>query len=150
MGAEASMNFTHSPHRAPIAGIALLLVACGGIVTVPGGSSGSSTGSSSSGGSSSSSGAFSDAGVPGPYDTCSVAGDCGWGEIDHEILSPSDCICLFGCPYIPLSKVTVDRRTAQYNMFCTPGKDGQGNPCPVDDCAGPGPIACKAGHCAAP
>src|SRR6185503_5740778 len=31
---------------------------------------------------------------------CQTANDCAWGEIDHEILSRADCICLFGCPYI--------------------------------------------------
>ena len=118
------MKTTHPPRRAALAGAALAFFACGGSVTVPGVS-------------------------PGPYDTCAAPTDCAWGEIDHEISSSSDCVCLFGCPHLPLSKATVDRRTAQYNAVCTPGTDGKGNPCPVDDCAAPPKLDCQAGKCAA-
>jgi len=58
-------------------------------------------------------------------------------------------MCLFGCPYIPLSKTTVDRRAAQYKALCTPGKDGKGNPCPVDDCAPLKDITCTNNKCVA-
>jgi hypothetical protein len=126
--------------RAALACAAIVFMACGGNVVVEkhdgGGVAG---GGGGSGGTT----------IIG-YDTCAVATDCGWGEIDHEIVTSSDCICLFGCPFIPLNVDTVNRRTQQYNSLCTPGIDGQGNPCAVDDCAGPGPAACNAGHCGAP
>jgi hypothetical protein len=135
MVAEASMNTTRSLHRAALACAALVLVACGGVTTLPGEDAGVTSGGSSGSG--------------GPYDTCSAPTDCAWGEINHEILSSSDCLCLFGCPSLPLSKTTFDRRNAQYKSLCTPGKDGKGNQCPVDDCAGPPEIACKNGKCVA-
>ena len=65
---------------------------------------------------------------------CDTADDCGYGEIDHEIAKKSDCICRFGCPYIPLNKTTIERRNASYTKLCDPSKDGQGQPCPIDDC----------------
>ena len=58
-------------------------------------------------------------------------------------------MCLFGCPYLPLSKTTVDRRNAQYKALCTPGKDGSGKTCPVDDCAPPKAITCVDHKCVA-
>jgi len=58
-------------------------------------------------------------------------------------------MCLFGCPYIPLSKTTVDRRKAQYKSLCTPNKDGAGNPCPVDDCVPLKDITCVDHKCQA-
>jgi hypothetical protein len=127
------MSTTRFPRRGAIAIAAVVCIACGANVVVDGGGTGSG----------------GHPGVPGPYDACAASTDCAWGEIDHEILTPSDCICLFGCPTLPLSQTTVARRNAQYAQLCTPDKDGKGNPCPIDDCAGPGPIACKAGHCAA-
>jgi len=84
----------------------------------------------------------------GPDDTCSVTADCAWGEIDHEILSAADCPCLLGCPHLVESKTVVNRRQAQYGSLCTPDKDGQGNPCPIDDCAMPPALECNAGRCA--
>ncbi len=120
--------------RPALALAALVVAACGARVTVDGGDGGVSSGGS-------------DGGVA--YDACTTATDCAWGEIDHEILSSSDCVCLLGCPSFPLSQATVNRRQMQYDALCTPGKDGMGNPCPVDDCAGPGPIACTGGHCVA-
>jgi hypothetical protein len=80
-------------------------------------------------------------------DSCTVAADCAWGEITHEILSAADCPCLLGCPTLPESKTVVERRKAQYDALCTPGKDGKGALCPVDDCAYPPALACQAGHC---
>lgn len=91
-----------------------------------------------------------DAGPPfdaGAEDYCTMPSDCAWGEIDHEILAPTDCICLFGCPSLPQSVATRDRRAAQYADKCTPGVDGMGNPCPVDDCITPPPLTCTSNHC---
>jgi hypothetical protein len=85
-----------------------------------------------------------------PVGTCSVASDCAWGEIDHEIRTRADCPCTFGCPDLALDRATVARRQAQYAALCTPGVDGQGHGCPVDDCALPGSISCHGGVCAAP
>lgn len=138
-----------------------LAAACGGATTsVPagdggvagnGGSSGSSGGSGGGGGG----GSTTDASAPlppppaEPYDACDAPTDCAWGEIPHEILSSSDCVCLFGCPYIPLSKATVDRRSAQYKALCKPNVDGQGHPCGIDDCASPPSITCVNHTCVA-
>jgi hypothetical protein len=78
---------------------------------------------------------------------CTSSTDCGWTEIDHEILTATDCPCLFGCPSIVTDVMTVMRRKAQYDAFCTPGRDGMGRGCPVDDCAGPPTPVCRAGVC---
>ena len=75
--------------------------------------------------------------------------ECAWGEIDHEILTRKDCTCLYGCPYIPLSKETVERRAQQHAALCNPREDGDGKLCGVDDCATPGALACNAGACEA-
>jgi len=82
-------------------------------------------------------------------DTCAVDTDCIWGEIPKEILSATDCICLYGCVYLPQTKVTAARRGDQYKALCNPLKDGKGQPCGIDDCAGPGVIACIDGACKA-
>jgi hypothetical protein len=99
-------------------------------------------------------GASSDAGPPEPqagepYNSCQVDADCGWGEIEHEILKPEDCVCLYGCPYIPLSKETVERRAAQHKQLCKPRYDGNGELCGIDDCAEPPTAVCNAGACQA-
>jgi len=88
----------------------------------------------------------------GPPNACMVDSDCTWGEIDHEILSRADCVCLLGCPHIEQNKATTARRMAQYQALCTPGRDANGNPCPVDDCVVPPPLHCVsgAGICAPP
>ena len=86
----------------------------------------------------------------GPPNACATASDCTFGEIDHEILSRADCICLFGCPFIAESKTTAARRMAQYQALCTPGRDATGNPCPIDDCALPPTLMCVNGGCVAP
>lgn len=138
------MMMTTSFRRTTIAFSALAFIACGSKVTVE-----NNDGGVSAGGGGTSTTSSSSTGVAGPYDACEAATDCAWGEIDHEILVPSDCVCLFGCPYIPLSKATVDRRNMQYKNLCTPGQDGQGQPCAVDDCAGPGKIVCESSHCVA-
>jgi len=126
--------------RAALAGAAIVFMACGGKVVAEKTDGGVSTGGA---------GAGAGGAGTGAYDACVTAADCGWGEIDHEILTPADCVCLYGCPYIALSQETVDRRSQQYNQLCSFGVDGQGNPCGIDDCAGPPVAACNAGHCGA-
>jgi hypothetical protein len=79
--------------------------------------------------------------------SCVTATDCVWGEIDHEILQSTDCTCLFGCPSLIQNVATRDRRQTEYSVVCTPGYDGQGNPCPIDDCMMPPPLECVAGEC---
>ena len=86
----------------------------------------------------------------GPQAACANADDCTWGEIDHEILSRSDCVCLFGCPSLPQSKTTATRRVQQHQALCDPNKDKNGNPCPVDDCITPPPLMCVQGTCVGP
>ena len=121
---------------------ALGIVACGGNVEKQGnGGGGGATGTSTT--------TSTTTTVPGPYDACTTATDCGWTEIDHEIVTAADCPCLYGCPYIPLAKESVDRRAAQYQALCTPGVDGHGTACGIDDCALPGMLACQTGHCTA-
>jgi hypothetical protein len=84
-----------------------------------------------------------------PYNACAVADDCSWGEIPHEISRREDCVCRYGCPYLPLSKATVDRRFEQHKRYCDPHKDGDGTPCGIDDCVSLGALACSAGTCVA-
>jgi hypothetical protein len=88
-----------------------------------------------------------DAGMPADPDSCSMDSDCGFGEIDHEILSKSDCPCLLGCPYIPQNQETLERRRTQYTALCEPGKNGQGMPCPIDDCVQMPDGVCDDGTC---
>jgi hypothetical protein len=83
-----------------------------------------------------------------PYNECRVDSDCAWGEIPHEILKKSDCICLYGCPYLALAESTVSRRTAQYEKLCDPREDRNGDPCGIDDCAMPPQVVCQEGVCA--
>lgn len=78
---------------------------------------------------------------------CLIDSDCGFGEIAKEIRSKADCMCLFGCPSLPLSKETIARRQSQYDALCDPRTDGKGNPCPIDDCARPPDPVCVAGEC---
>lgn len=86
-------------------------------------------------------------GTPSDPDSCSMDSDCGFGEIDHEIRSKSDCPCLLGCPYIPQNKETLERRRAQYTALCEPRTDGQGMPCPIDDCVQMPDAVCVNGTC---
>jgi len=83
----------------------------------------------------------------GPDNACVVPADCAWGEIDHEILARTDCICIFGCPSLPQSRATVERRQRQHLALCDPTRDGMGNPCPIDDCIGPPPLDCVGNVC---
>lgn len=85
----------------------------------------------------------------GPYDACTVDADCGFGEISTEIDDGEDCPCLYGCPFLPLGKVTIERRQSQYEGLCDPHENGNGEACGVDDCAAPPSPACVAGKCTA-
>jgi len=78
---------------------------------------------------------------------CTAATDCTRSEIDHEILSAADCICLLGCPFHIMNKTTANRRMAQYQALCTPGRNAQGQPCPIDDCAQPALLECSQNMC---
>jgi hypothetical protein len=82
-------------------------------------------------------------------DICVVDDDCVWGEIPSEILQSTDCVCLYGCVYLPQTKVTAARRLDQYKALCNPATNGKGQPCGIDDCASPGSIACVDGTCKA-
>jgi hypothetical protein len=82
-------------------------------------------------------------------ESCRVDTDCGFGEIDHEILRRADCPCLYGCPYLPLNTASIERRQSQYDALCEPSRNGMGQGCGIDDCASPPPAACVAGKCAA-
>ena len=83
----------------------------------------------------------------GAASACVTPSDCQWGEIDHEILSRADCICLIGCPSIPQNRTTVTRRLQQFGALCDSRVNGQGQPCPVDDCATPPALLCVEGTC---
>jgi hypothetical protein len=87
-------------------------------------------------------------GAAGSDSSCKLSSDCAWGEIGHEIAKRTDCMCLFGCPGLIQNATTVARRRAQYTAICDPAVDGQGRPCPIDDCMMPPPLACVAGQCA--
>jgi len=123
----------------------------GGGASASGGASGSGAASASGGRANPSGGASTTGGAPSTggaaVDYCSQASDCGWGEIDHEILAPADCICLLGCPYLPLNRETIARRQDQYDELCDPMVDGSGNPCPVDECVMPPEPTCEDNAC---
>jgi hypothetical protein len=85
--------------------------------------------------------AANDGGDPSTL-ACTAASDCTRTEIDHEIISPRDCPCLYGCPFVIVNVQTANRRMAQYNALCTPQVDGQGHTCGIDDCIVPAPLAC--------
>jgi hypothetical protein len=105
------------------------------------GSGGRSTGGSSGAGASGS--------VAADSTTCETASDCAYGEIDHEIVRKTDCICLFGCPSLAQNERVIARRSASYAALCDPTRDGSGNPCPIDDCVVlPAPL-CVDGVCKA-
>jgi len=126
------------------AGFYAVVAACGGST---GGSTGQpqTLGDASSGGK----GTTGDTGThpTGSPRRCLIDSDCGVGEIAREILSRADCMCLFGCPHLPLSRETIARRQSQYDALCDPRTDGRGNPCPIDDCARPPNPVCSAGQC---
>lgn len=112
--------------------------ACSGSDLTPSGSAGASAqaGGASAGGAASA-------------DACTVDDDCTLGEIEIEITKASDCMCLYGCVYWPETKLTAARRMQQYQKFCKPDVDGQGEACGIDDCAVPGGVSCVAGSCQA-
>jgi hypothetical protein len=85
----------------------------------------------------------------GSATSCTIASDCIWGEIDHEILAATDCVCLYGCPYLPMNQTTAQRRRTQYDALCNPRTNGNGQPCGIDDCAMPPTIQCAGGVCRA-
>jgi len=74
---------------------------------------------------------------------CTSAADCTHTEIDHEITSSADCICLYGCPWTIVNVATANRRMAQYQALCVPNRLN----CGVDDCALPPPVACISQMC---
>jgi hypothetical protein len=126
--------------------------ACAGETTDPGtGGQGSSAGGgppsggrAGSAGLGGTGGSLIDAGSP---TSCNLQSDCAWGEIDHEILVPADCPCLYGCPYVRLNRTTVERRKLQYAALCNPAYDGQGRSCGIDDCILPPVLLCVQGEC---
>jgi hypothetical protein len=130
--------------------LSLLTSACGGSATKTG-SVGGAGGTASGGAAGTTTGGTTASGGTGATsgDTCASTDDCAWGEIDREILKASDCMCLYGCPYLPQTKQTAARRLQQYGALCNPNKDGSGMSCGVDDCALPGAIACVSGTCKA-
>jgi hypothetical protein len=85
----------------------------------------------------------------GPFDACTVDADCGFGEIQIEIGDDDDCPCLYGCPFLPLTKATIERRQSQYEAVCDPREDGNGETCGIDDCTPAPTPACVAGKCTA-
>jgi len=85
--------------------------------------------------------AANDGGDPSTL-ACVAATECTRTEIDHEILAVADCPCLYGCPFTIVNVQTANRRAAQYDLRCTPGVDGQGRNCGIDDCIAPAPLAC--------
>ena len=113
-------------------------VACSGSDVTPSGSAGASA----QAGGTSVGGAVSNG-------ACTVDDDCTLGEIEIEITKASDCMCLYGCVYLPETKLTAARRMQQYQKFCKPDVDGQGQACGIDDCAVPGGVSCVAGSCQA-
>jgi hypothetical protein len=153
-----------TPFLASCAALCLVLLpfvtpSCGGATTAPptltGGGSGGATGTVGSAGNNATGGGgtVQQGGAAGtavtPTDSCMADEDCTWGEIPKEILISTDCLCLFGCDYLPQTKVTAARRMAQYQALCNPHVDGNGEPCAVDDCATPGKVACTGGTCKA-
>jgi hypothetical protein len=78
---------------------------------------------------------------------CESDTDCGWGEIGHDIYSASDCMCLYGCPYIPLNRTTINRRLEQHSALCDPRRDGAGQNCGIDDCVMPPTAKCTEKRC---
>jgi hypothetical protein len=125
-----------------IAALSLFMPSCGGSAVKTGTGSTGGTAGASAGGSTATGGTTS-------TDTCATAADCTWGEIDKEILKTQDCMCLYGCPFLPQTNATAQRRQQQYTALCNPNKDGTGQTCGIDDCALPGAIACLAGACKA-
>ena len=132
-----------------------LLTGCGG--TTSGQTGGPSAGASAQGGSGqggvgqggSNQGGMTQGGAAtvGGSSSCLQSTDCVWGEIGHEILQRSDCMCLYGCPSIIMNSATRERRQAQYTALCDPNHDAAGNPCPIDDCIMPPQLVCSSGVC---
>ncbi len=117
--------------------LSVLLSALLALSALPTGCSGSDVTSTGGAGS---------AGAPST-DACTVDDDCTFTEIDTEISKASQCMCLYGCVYLPVTKITNARRMQQHEKFCKPDVDGEGNSCGIDDCVVPGTVACVDGAC---
>ncbi|HEX7451089.1 MAG TPA: hypothetical protein VF294_02330, partial [Polyangiaceae bacterium] len=124
----------------------LLAVSCGGSSSTGPDSAGGAAGAGTAGAGTAGAGT---AGSPNT-DTCTVDGDCTWGEIPIEITKASDCMCLYGCGYLAQTNATAQRREQQHSKICKPNADGMGQACGIDDCAQPGPLFCDSGTCKAP
>ena len=121
--------------------LAVLLVSLTGLTFATFSCAGSDVSGGGGGGAAGAAGGGS-AGAAPSTDECTVDTDCTFGEIDHEITKPSECVCLYGCVYLPETKMTAARRLAQHDRLCKPDQDGDGNSCGIDDCAVPGAVAC--------
>jgi hypothetical protein len=105
-------------------------------------------GSTATGGTSALGGAASTGGSTGDDKSCTQELDCTWTEISVEILKPTDCMCLYGCPYVIVNKTTADRRAQQYATNCNNTHNGKGELCGIDDCMMPPSLFCLDGTCA--
>ena len=127
-------------------------IACGGKMSAPGAGTiggASAGGSIAAGGAATVGGSAGTGGTIGDYSACNQDSDCAWTEISVEILGPSDCMCLYGCPYVPVNVQTAQRRAQQYSANCDPKHDGKGVLCGIDDCMLPPVLFCLNGRCAA-
>ncbi len=124
-------------------------IACGGKMSDPG--AGTIGGSSAAvGGAAAVGGSAGTGGTVGDYAACNQDSDCAWTEISIEILKPSDCMCLYGCPYVPVNMQTAQRRAQQYSANCDARHDGKGVLCGIDDCMLPPALFCLDGTCSGP
>src|SRR4051812_8165722 len=114
---------------AGVLGALICFPACSGSDATPSGNAGAGAGGAAS------------------TDSCAVDDDCTLGEIEIEITKPSDCMCLYGCVYLPQTKMTAARRASQHQKLCKSDVDGQGQPCGIDDCIVPGTALCMNGKC---
>jgi hypothetical protein len=131
--------------------LALGSAACGGQMSDPGtGTIGgaSAGGSGAVGGAAAVGGSAGTGGTTGDYAACNQDSDCAWTEISIEILKPSDCMCLYGCPYVAVNVQTAQRRAQQYSANCDSRHDGKGALCGIDDCMLPPALFCLNGTCA--
>jgi hypothetical protein len=83
-------------------------------------------------------GGGNDGGEPSTL-ACTTSSDCTRTEIDHEIHSAADCVCLYGCPFAIVNVETANRRMAQYQALCALNRLN----CGVDDCVAPAPVICS-------
>jgi len=130
--------------------LVLGIAACSGkVLQSSEGTGGTSAGgATAAGGANATGGSPGTGGNPGDYTACAQDSDCTWTEISIEILKPTDCMCLYGCPYIAVNQQTSQRRSNQYTTNCEPKHDGRGVLCGIDDCALPPALFCLDGNCA--